>query len=152
MRTLASILLTTVLLALAGRPAHAQLVFGTNNLDLGRVIRGVNLFIPFLGGNSAEFWVLGTKGKKVRLTVTGGNLTLNGSSLRLVVGNADCAYSLDGGVTWTTFSTGTLIQDAIIPNSGLGLIVVRVGGTVQPTVGQTRGTYNGTVTLTAVYK
>jgi hypothetical protein len=152
MRTLSTIAIAAALLICAGRTATAQIVFGTNNIDFGRVVRGTNKPVSYLSGDAAEFWVLGTKGRNVRLTVNAPHLTRTGATLALSVVNADCAYSLDGGVTWTTFSTGTLIQNTLIPNSGFGLLLVRVGGTATPTISQTRGTYNGNITLTAVYR
>lgn len=141
-----------VLLALSGRAASAQLVIGTSNISFGRVIRGVTHLIPFLGADAAEFWVIGTKGRNIRLTVTAPNLTRTGATLPLTVTNATCAFSRDGGVTWTAFSTGTLFHDTSIPNTGIGVVMVRVGGTVVPTVGQIRGDYNGSITLTAAYR
>lgn len=141
-----------MLLALAGRKAEAQAVFGSNNIAFGRVVRGTTHAVSYMSGDAAEFWVIGTKGRNVRLTVNAPNLTRTGSTLTLSVTNATCAFSRDGGVTWTTFSTGTLFHDTSIPNSGIGLIIVRVGGSVTPIISQTRGDYNGSITLTAAYR
>ncbi len=129
-------------------------VVGNRELAFGDVTRPATSTVDYSSASSAEFLVEGRKNKEVRLTVTTTDLTKSSVELPITITNSDCAYSTDNGVTWNTFTTGTLYQDVKFPNDKskdkLGTILVRVGGTVNA-ISQNRGTYNGTVTLTATY-
>ena len=150
-RSLGSLVL--VLVMLLGGSLHGQTVTGTNAQSFGTLYRSSSSSVAYSSGNAATFTVTGKKGNTVRMTVSfthpariGG-----GGTATLAITNSNCAYSRDDGASWTTFSTGTLYQDASIPNQQQR-ILVRVGGTLTSGATSARGNYSGTVTLTAVYR
>jgi hypothetical protein len=75
-------------------------------------------------------------------------------TMPLTVTAARCAYSVDDGMSWTTFAPGAAWQKIQIPSrgAGAGRIIVRVGGEVAVGNDQHRGYYGGCISLTAVYE
>lgn len=136
--------------------AQAQTVVGVRSINFGKFYRGATSTVPYSSGNAAEFTITGRQNRNVRITVTNTSLTLGGNTLTLTLNNSDCAYSLDDGVTWHPFTTGALFQDTTLPNGTAngsdGTVRVRVGGSVTAGALQTNGTYNGTITVTGVYR
>jgi hypothetical protein len=159
---LPSLLLLQLLLTLGASAQTAITISAVNSLSFGSIARSTSNSIDYESASAARFNVTGDSASRVRLTVSFSDLTAqNGASVNSIdrsltpsLGNPDCAYSLDGGATWSTFSSGALYQDTQFPAdvSGAGTIVVRVGGSVTTGLRQQRGTYNGTITLTAEYR
>ena len=133
----------------------AQTVSGDNNLEFGSLFRASTKSIAYSSADAARFTVTGGKGRNVRLTVSKTNVYANWLSLSAVVliSNSDCAFSTNGGSTWTTFSSGSLYHNTKFPSTGgtNTTILVRVGGTVVSGLTQRRGDYVGLVTLKADY-
>lgn len=129
-------------------------VTGVRPLTFGQLYRGGIASVDYNSGSSAEFSITGRKNKKVRITVTKANLMFGLMVLPITVDLNDCAYSKDNGITWTTFSSGPLYHDTKFPGGSnhIQTIKVRVGGTVISTLLQNRGTYTGSVTVTATYR
>jgi hypothetical protein len=147
-----------VLLLLAGSAAQGQVtisIVGVSNQSFGSMYRSSTSSISYGSASAARFTVTGRKMQRVRLTIVKTNLTRLGTTAvtTLSLSNSDCAYSLDAGVTWTTFSSGTLYTDTAFPNAGgnSSEILVRVGGSATAPLSATRGVYNGSITLSATY-
>lgn len=164
-RTLRSSLLLLLLGLLPGPGAGAQTaitISALNSLSFGAIARSTSNSIDYASAAAARFNVTGDTASHVRLTISFSELAAqSGASVNSIdrsitpsLGNVDCAYSLDGGATWNTFSTGTLYQDTQFPSgvSGTGTIAVRVGGSLSTGLRQQRGPYSGTITLTAEYR
>jgi hypothetical protein len=132
----------------------AQLVLGTQAIDFGDLNRSGRSTVLYSDAGSAQFSVIARSGKKTRLTVSSVALTRSTRTLPITINTSDCAFSTDGGTTWTVFSTGTLFHDVTAPNGifNLGTILVKVGGSVTASSTQQRGDYSGSITLTAVYR
>lgn len=152
-----------LLLVVSGASAQTAItISAVNSLSFGAVARSTSNSIDYASAAAARFNVTGDTSSHVRLTISFSEMaTQNGASVNAIdrsltpsLGNADCAYSLDGGATWNTFATGALYQDTQFPAdpSGNGTIVVRVGGSLATGFRQQRGSYNGTITLTAEYR
>lgn len=154
------------LLLLMAAPASAQSlieqyfsinVSGNHNLAFGNVYRSSTSSVNYASVNAAEFTLIGMQTKAVRITVTTGTMVRGTAPLSMSVAQADCAYSLNNGTTWTRFSTGTLFQDTSFPVDNIsgifrGTIRIRVGGLVTATGRQQQGLYTGSITVSAVYK
>jgi len=145
------LILTLLFMAASAGLAEAQTVTGIQNISFGTFFRSQTVVVPANGTGTAQFQVTGTAQRKVRLTVTTTSLSRTGNTLPIVVTNSNCEYSIDGGNTWTAFTTGTLIQDVTLPANGTP-INVRVGGSVTSGRTQQRGVYAGSINLNAVYK
>ncbi len=145
-----SILTLLFILASVGL-AEAQTVTGIQNISFGTFFRSQTVVVPANGAGTAQFRVTGTAQRTVRLTVTTTSLNRSGNTLPIVVTNSNCEYSIDGGNTWTAFTTGTLIQDLTFPANGTP-INVRVGGSVTSGRIQQRGAYTGSINLNAAYR
>jgi hypothetical protein len=147
------------LLIVLGSTAQAQnvtiTITGLNNQSFGSVYRSSTASIGYESSTAARFQVTGRKLQRVRLTLVKTDLTRSGttSTATLALSNSDCAYSLDGGITWTAFSSGTLYTDTAFPNAGgnHSEIYVRVGGSLTTPTSATRGLYSGSITLQAAY-
>ncbi len=162
---LSGILLLAVSFLFAVSSAFAQTditIGGSSNLNFGILPRSGEFAVDYVSGAAAHFIVAGDSGKDVRLTISVSDLVTNAGAssnnadrtCSFTVANSGCAYSLDGGSSWYTFSTGTLYQDTKFPvgENGRGVIHVRIGGSLTSGARQQRGDYNGTVTLTAEYR
>lgn len=149
-----------------------------SDLTFGMVMQGLPKHIGYqgniLGGGATSQGADGlTPGVFNVFATAGTNLTLSfeadanltgpvGSSPMPIVFNKDhengdvfsAAYGADSGIGATPFNVGT---PKSITNVPVGLIGTRngfkvfVGGTVQPAVDQTSGSYTGNITLTATY-
>jgi hypothetical protein len=143
------------LIAAVASDAYAQTVVGDNNLVFGSLFRASSKSVAYASSDAARFTVSARKGRNLRLTVSKSLIYAGSVLLTAVVNisNSDCAFSLNNGSTWTTFSSGILYHNLTVPGSGGGnvSILVRVGGTVVAGLTQQRGDYSGTVTLTAAY-
>jgi hypothetical protein len=137
-------------------------ITGNNGLSFGTIARSGTATVSYSATSAARFTVTGDTLKNVRLAIsvvdlsTSDGTSVNSSdrSMAPTVVNADCAFSLDGGSNWTTFSTGTLYHDTQFP-SGSGAtssILVRVGGSLAAQSRQQRGTYQGQIILSATYR
>lgn len=129
-------------------------VTGVRGLTFGNMYRGGIASVDYNSSSAAEFTITGRKNKKVRITVNQVNLKLGFLWLPISVGLNDCAYSTDNGVTWKVFSSGLLFHNTKFPGGSdkIQTIKVRVGGTVISTLFHTRGTYTGSVTVSATYR
>ncbi len=152
MRILAILLLFAA--ASTGAWGQEVIVTGLQGLNFGSLFRSSSSIIPYNSTSAADFKITGRQGKAIRITVNPTDLWRSFVALDITVTNAQCAYSLNNGVTWTTFTTGTLFQDVTIPNGNnqIGTVRVRVGGIVTSTAKQKRGAYVGTITVNASYK
>jgi hypothetical protein len=145
-----------IIIALLGMSAaRGQVVMGEHSIAFGQINRSATSSVPYAGPTAAQFTVTGRQGRTVRITITTTSLSNTGNTLPITVNNGDCAYSIDDGITWHTFTSGTLFQDVVIPNGTGnghdGSVLVRVGGTITATPLQARGAYTGSVTASAVY-
>jgi hypothetical protein len=146
----------------SGNGQTAISMSGVAGLTFGTFSRSSELVVNYSSSQAARFTVTGDTARDVRITISITELaTLNGSSanssdrdIGITISNSDCAYSLDGGATWITFSTGTLYQDTRFPAglSGRSGIEVRVGGSIASGTHQQRGAYSGSVTIMAEYR
>jgi hypothetical protein len=135
---------------------------GANNLVFGTIPRNGTSAVAYESNAAAQFVVTGDTAYHVRLTVSLSDLNaLSGVSsssasrnMHPALTGADCAYSLDGGISWLPFTTGALYQDTQFPSSASATssIYVRVGGHVSSGSLQQRGGYSGDLTLTAEYQ
>jgi hypothetical protein len=113
--------------------------------------------IPFDDLDAAQFSVTGHAGSPVRLLVTATQPEGEGTGLSLRLDNDQCRYSIDGGSTWTPFSSGELYHDTRLPATtspgGLSTIYVRIGGITSIAGGAAgaRGRFLGSLRLTATY-
>ena len=135
--------------------AFSQTVMGLDGLDFGSLYRSSTGSIEYISNAAAQFSVVAKEKKTIRLTVTVVHLKRDSKTLPITVTNNDCAYSLDDGANWITFSTGSLYQDIPIPKDNdkgnRETILVRVGGSVTASATQQRGNYSGTVSLSVSY-
>lgn len=148
-------LIACLLLAVSASHAQDVQVTGVRGLNFGRFYRSGMSEIPYTSTSAAEFTITGREGRNIRIKVTAFDLWLLWLiTLNVNVTNNHCAYSLNNGVTWQTFTTGTLIQDVKIPNGSgtTGTVKVRVGGTVSSGPTQRQGVYLGFITVNASYK
>lgn len=148
-------LIACFLLAVSASDAQDVQVTGVRGLNFGRFYRSGMSEIPYTSTSSAEFTITGREGRNIRIKVSAFDLWLLWIiTLNVDVTNNHCAYSLNNGVTWKTFTTGTLIQDVTIPNGAgtTGTVKVRVGGTVSSGASQRQGLYLGFITVNAAYK
>jgi hypothetical protein len=135
----------------------------SSTFPFGAMVRSQTKSIAWDNASSARFTVTGNKNRAVTLTVTRSAMTTtNGSgaaALRTMTPSlttSTCRYSRNGGTSWSTFTTltsGVVSVSTTFPN-GSGQqqqILVRVGGSVTTGSRQQRGTYGGTITLTAAY-
>ena len=129
-------------------------VTGVKGLTFGQIYRGGIASVDYNSSSAAEFTITGRKNKKVTITVTKANLILGFLSLPITVDLNDCAYSTDNGVTWKVFSSGLLFHNTKFPGGPdkIQTIKVRVGGSIISTLLHPRGTYTGSVTVTATYR
>ncbi len=143
------------LLLVVGARLQAQTVTGDSDQEFGTIFRGGTASISYSSSAAAQFRVTGRKNRDVRLTVTCQDLARHHHSMDLSLSNSDCAYSTDGGSTWYTFQSGTLYEDTTFPTGGGGgnesTIYVRIGGSTSASTSQHRGTYTGSITLSADY-
>jgi hypothetical protein len=158
-RWLVRLLPVVAMIFLLGSTASAQtitiVVTGVNNQSFGSIYRSSTSSIAYGSASAARFSVVGRKNSRVRLTVVKTDLSRAGTSAvaTLSLSNSDCAFSLDAGATWTTFSSGTLYTDTAFPNAGgnNSEILVRIGGSATTPSTATRGLYSGSITLQAAY-
>jgi hypothetical protein len=146
-----------IIIALLGmNAARGQVVTGTQSIAFGQINRSATSSVPYSGATAARFTVTGHQARTVRITITTTSLSNAGNTLPITVNNGDCAYSIDNGITWHTFTSGTLFQDVVIPNGtgngSDGSVLVRVGGTITAAQLQARGAYTGSVTANAAYR
>lgn len=137
--------------AVAGAQAQDLVVTGIRGISFGSLFRSSSGVIPYTSSSSAEFRITGQRFRRARITVSPSGLWLWFSAYMDVdVSNSHCAYSLNDGVTWTVFTTGTLFQDVTLPSSGT--VRVRVGGSLRTSSTQRRGVYFGLITVNATYR
>ncbi|MDB5034741.1 MAG: hypothetical protein JWQ98_1982 [Chlorobi bacterium] len=158
----AMVLFIIVAGASSGNGQTAISMTGVAGLTFGTFSRSSELVVAYSSSQAARFTITGDTASNVRITIAITNLAaLSGASINssdrdigITISNSDCAYSLDGGTTWTTFSTGTLYQDTQFPASlsGRSSIDVRVGGSIASGTRQQRGSYSGSVTIMAEYR
>lgn len=128
-----------------------------NALNLGTLYRSTVVQVDYRSANAAVYMVRGVEGLLVRLSV--GTFSMIGPELddpiKLTTTNTQCAFSLDGGATWSLFHSGTLRQVTIFPDvpgdRTQSDILVRVGVTAACGILQRRGDYKGGLTLQAEY-
>jgi hypothetical protein len=129
---------------------------GSSGLVFGTMFKASTKSIAYSSADAARFVVSGKKRQPVRITVSKSNLFDSWQSvfMNLTITNSDCAFSVDDGVTWTTFSTGSLYQDTEFPNGPNwdSRVYVRVGGSLTSALYQNRGSYTGTITVTGEYR
>lgn len=137
--------------ATAGAEAQDLVVTGLRGINFGSLFRSSSGVIPYTSSSAAEFKITGQRSRRARITVSPTGLWLWFSAyMDIDVSNSHCAYSLNDGVTWTVFSTGTLFQDVTLPSSGS--VRVRVGGSLRSSSSQRRGVYLGLITVNAAYR
>jgi hypothetical protein len=99
--------------------------------------------------------IYGEPGRTVRLVVATTGLARPNDVLSFVITSDYCAFSSDGGTTWTPFAAGALSQEVQFPDdvsaNNSAAILVRVGGTIIASEGQRRGEYSGNILLDATY-
>ncbi len=144
------------------RAQRAITITATHDLALGSIARSGNSSVRYSDNGAAGFTITGDILRRVRLTVSISDLSAQkgrGSQaahriMTPVLTNANCAYSLDGGFTWNTFTTGTLYHETIFPLdlSTRSIILVRIGSAIASHGRQQRGSYSGRVTLVAEYR
>ena len=129
-------------------------VTGVRGLTFGNIYRGGIANVDYNSSSAAEFTITGRKNKKIQITVTRANLRLGFLWLPISLDLNDCAYSTDNGVTWKIFSSGLLFHNTKFPGGSdkIQTIKVRVGGSVVSTLFHSRGTYTGSITVSAHYR
>lgn len=121
----------------------------TNDLAFGSVFPGLTKSVAVTDASAAAFTVQGQAGASVNLAFsTPTILTSGGSSLTIGTWSAR-RNSTNSSAAGTDFTPSATATSAAL--SGSGFLYVFVGATVQPTTGQTAGSYSGTLTMTVVY-
>lgn len=164
-RVTVSMLLLAGMLAGISAEARAQraiTITATHDLTLGSISRSGNSSVRYSDNGAAGFSVTGDILRRVRLTVSISSLSAQGGKssqagyrvMAPVLTNANCAYSLDGGFSWNTFTTGTLYHETTFPLdlSTRSTILVRIGSAIASHGRQQRGNYSGKLTLVAEYR
>lgn len=143
-------------------PAAAQqspVVRNISGLSIGTLLRMEQLAVAFSSTRAAVFVLEGTSGHDVQITVSATRLeqedrTSGRSEMGFTLLPELCAYSTDEGATWTPFTT-TIAQTIPLParpSATACTVYLRIGGSVTASDDQHRGSYSGTIILTAVYK
>ncbi len=139
-------------------------VTGTHGLTFGTIARSGTVTIASSSSNAARFTVTGSKKNDVTLSIIRGAMSTSSgssssSSLRQMtptLSASTCQYSTNNGSTWNNFQgviIGIVYASTTFPNSGgtTSSILVRVGGSATADSRQQRGSYSGSVTLSASY-
>jgi uncharacterized protein DUF4402 len=132
-----------------GRPLN---VSGTQLLDFGAVLPGVQQIVPWNDAASGgRFSITGAKGSEVRLTFTlpASLIATGGRTLPLQFGPSDGAWNTQN--TAATASTFDPRVPLVTRLSNQGRLFFWLGGKALPSGTQAAGTYNGSITLTAMY-
>lgn len=119
--------------------------------------------IGFLDAYAAKFIIDAEPERRLVVSIAIDNLVREGQTvdggkkiLQLKIVPADCAYSLDNGVTWLPFTGNIHHQEIFTPKAFVGettsRILVRVGGTISVNQNQRRGEYEGEITLSVEYQ
>jgi hypothetical protein len=124
-------------------------------LSFGTIFRESVMEVGYDSPRAAQLTLLGTRGRDVRIFVVVTDLEGKMDEVAIALTNEQCAYSLDNGVTWQLFTTGTLFQHTRFPEVTIGpntsTILLRIGGTIHSRNNQKRGDYRGNVTVRAEY-
>jgi hypothetical protein len=157
---IATVVITVMtFLAVDRHSASAQssmlVVHVTKGLDFGTLERRDTTAIDYRSTAAAQFVVSGEENRSVRLSLSVMEPVRSNDALLFAVTGEQCAYSLDLGQTWSTFTSGGLTQDIQLPlqsgTDGLSEVYVRVGGTFIASESQRRGDYSGSILLNATY-
>lgn len=124
--------------------------------NFGSVYRSTSITVDYRSAGAAFYQVRGARGRAVRLIASAAEMrTRPGGSMTVTLINTQCAYSLDNGNTWKTFTTGPLRQELRFPDDDrlgpVSTILVRIGGRVDCAAVQQRGRYEGSIRLNALY-
>ncbi len=126
-------------------------VNGTNDLQFQTVSLGVNKLVDKTDvGLAGEWTVSGQAGAEITLDFTVPvNLTSGASNLAISFSSTDASYANDplNDQSNPTAAIDPAVVTTTILGSGGGLMVW-IGGTVNPTIGQGSGAYSGSVELT----
>jgi hypothetical protein len=124
-------------------------------LGFGTFERLDTVSVDYLSDSAAKFIVTGEANRLVRLSLTPVDLARTNDVLTLSIASDQCAYSTDEGMTWTSFSSGILVQEIqfppVVDPDVVSRIQLLVGGTVIAGEGQRRGDYSGSIVLNTEY-
>ena len=133
------------------RPA----VIVQRGFNFGSIYRSTSITIDYRSAGAAYYHVRGGRGRAVRLMATALQMNRPGGAMTVTLTNNQCAYSLDNGNTWKTFTTGPLMQELRFPSDPrlgpVSTILVRIGGRIDCGPIQQRGGYKGGIRLNALY-
>lgn len=144
----------------ATAPAAAQqgpAVRNLGGLSVGTLMRTEQTTVPFASGGAAVFVLEGANGRDVEVTLSTIRLTQQDRSS----GRSDmaftllpelCAYSTDEGATWTPFASTILQTIPLRSSQTTSTVYIRIGGRATASSDQHRGSYSGSIVLTAIYK
>jgi len=139
-----------------GVVVSAITVTGTQDLDFGFLLRGVDRTLAATASAGGTFLVEGEPGAEVSLdfgTLPGtlDCVTASCGIETIPLVNPTAAWSLNGGGTTTAFTPPATAAGSHPALNGLGELEVYLGATAQPGAAQSAGTYEATITLTAAY-
>lgn len=125
-------------------------VSGSNDLQFQAVSLGINKSVDkTAAGLAGEWTILGQAGEEVTLDfVVPASLTSGANNLAISFSNIDASYANDplNDQSNPTAAIDPAIVTTITLGAGGGLMIW-IGGTVNPTAGQSSGAYSGTVEL-----
>ncbi len=128
---------------------QAIAVTGARDLDFQVVFPGVNKTIAVGDATSGRFDLTGQASANVNVSFTLPTNLVNGGNNLAIANWTGCSNPTNTTASCSAFTPSA--GNTARAFSGAGALFVWVGAQVQPTAGQTAGSYLGTVTLTAAY-
>ncbi|MES3034989.1 MAG: DUF4402 domain-containing protein [Gemmatimonadota bacterium] len=124
-------------------------VSGTQALDFGNVLQGVNKNVNFNNTNSGRFAVTGLGNAQVSFTLTLPTTLVSGASTMPITnyGVRVNDVSSSAGASQVAVTSGVPFMRNLVS----GVLYFFIGGRVTPSATQAAGSYSGSITLAAAY-
>jgi hypothetical protein len=156
---------TFLMVALGGQLAakvdEPVTISTVQSIDFNLLQRSTTLTIEYDDPKAAQFVVSAKQNRDVTLSIDvsdavaelAGSANGQTKKIEITVEPSHCAYSVDGGETWTQFTS--LVEEIRMPKAEQGesvsMVLVRVGCRLAIADDQQRGPYEGTIVLTGDY-